>query len=79
MRGESVANALATNVRKIMQARNISGRKLAALSGRNAMTINNLLNGKHMPGADVLFDVCDALGVTVEEIRPPQKKSKKSA
>lgn len=80
MRGEHVASVIAENVRRLMRQQKISGRKLAVLSSRNAMTINNLLNGRHMPGADVVFDVADALGVTADELRGRHgKKSRKSA
>jgi hypothetical protein len=43
------------------------------------MTINAMLNSRHMPGADVVFDVADALGVKADDLRGPKKLPKKSA
>ena len=74
-----MANLIAQNVRRLMREKKISGRKLAALAGHNPMTINHLINSRHMPGADLLFDVADALGVSTDDLRarrePKQKKS----
>lgn len=75
-----MANIIAENVQRLMREKKLSGRRLAELSGQNPMTINNLINGRHMPGADVVFDVADALEVTVDALREAVvKKSRKSA
>lgn len=69
---------LAKNIRRLMEARGISGNKLAALVGRPVMTINDLVNGRTIPGADLIFSVADALGVSTDELRG-KKTSRKSA
>lgn len=77
-----VVEVIARNVRRIIAERGISGRKLAALSGEKIMRVNNLLNGKSVPGIDLVENVADALGVSVDDLRRRPhtgKKSKKSA
>ena len=42
-------------------------------------TINRIENGHHCPDATQLFNLAEALGVSVDEFRPKQKKTKQTA
>ncbi len=78
----SIVTTISRNVRRIITERGISGRKLAVLSGEKIMRVNNLLNGKSVPGIDLVENVADALGVSIEDLRRRphgEKKSRKSA
>lgn len=73
-----IVSDLAKNIRRVMDAKGVSGNKLAALVKRPTMTINDLVNGRTVPGADLVFAVADALGVSADDLRG-KRTSKKTA
>lgn len=56
------------NVRRVMAARGVSARRLAARSGLDARTIRAVLRGRHRPRADTLHRLADALEVSIDEL-----------
>lgn len=56
------------NVRRVMAARGISARRLAARSGLDVRTIRGVLRGGRRPRADTLHRLAEALDVPVDEL-----------
>lgn len=65
------------NLRRLMEAKGVSVRQLAALSGVNYVTISRVMNGKQ---TNLTMDLCEklaaALEIPAEEMfQNPKKKS----
>ena len=68
MTDTDVLEALAANISRLMAEQGVSQRKLSALTDTPLMTINGMVNGRHMPGAGLVHRVAEALGVAVETL-----------
>lgn len=80
MTDTEVLQALSGNIARLMEEKNISQRRLSAITGEPLMTINSVVNGRHMPGAGLVHRVAEALGVAVETLyHATQKKTSRRA
>jgi len=62
---EILAN-ISTNLRRALEQRNLSQRKLAILCGENHVMISQMVRGENMPGVVRLANVAAALETTVD-------------
>lgn len=58
---------------------NISQSELARRTGLTQPTISNLWNGKHEPSFSTASKLADALGCTLEELRPDSDDQEEEA
>ena len=81
LRDADVLENLSENIRRTMQERGISQRALAEMTDQPVMTINYLVNGRHMPGFGVVYRVAQVLGLSLDELaeKPKPKKRSKTA
>ena len=62
-------SALADNVPPLRQAQGLSQQDLADRIGASRVTVNRIENGRLIPGADLLYALADALGVSTDRLR----------
>ena len=72
-----IASSLASNVRKLREARGLTQQQMAKLSGVPRPTWANLESGQANPTIAVLARVADALQVRIEELIEPPKAAGK--
>ncbi len=54
--------------------KNVSAREMSLALGQNAGYINNIENGKNMPGMASFSNICDYLGITQAEFFDDSKE-----
>lgn len=78
---ESTAKQIASNLSRLMDERGLSQVQLATMAGMNtSMSLSRILRCKQEPSATILANLSQSLGVSIDEIVfPPKRSSKKSA
>ena len=73
------ARNIAANVRRLLEARQWSGRELARRTGEEPTTISRITRATNMPGAGVVARVAEAFDVSLDRLTgpPPKKLPKK--
>lgn len=66
---------VASNLKRLLGECGISQRELSRKTGDPIMTINDVVNGRTMPGAGILARIAEALSVSVDAILGSDKKS----
>ncbi len=67
---------LAENLSRLLRDRDISQRSLSVLSDVPLMTINSIVNEKHMPGVGVVARIAEAFDVSIDRlVGPPPEKN----
>lgn len=65
---ELLKNTLASNVRRFMNQRGWSQRRLAREADEPVMNVNRLLRAENVPSAGVVSRIASALGVSVDSL-----------
>lgn len=65
------------NVRRLLDAKQLSQADLARLTGENNMYISRVVRGEILPNAPALARIAEALGVTSEKLMTISKNSRK--
>ena len=77
---ESLRSAISANVVRLRKGIGWSQEELGARSGISRVFMSRIENGHSTPGADVLYALADALGVSTDALRQVAEKiSQKSA
>lgn len=77
---EDVTAALKVNVPARMASLGISQNGLAKMTGDPVSTINNIINGNHLPRGGVLVRIAEALQTTTDALLTlTQKKSRRAS
>jgi len=71
---QPLREALSANISRFRQARGWSQDQLAEAIGISRVQVNRIENGHHTPGADILYSIADALGVTTDQLRQVSEK-----
>ena len=72
---QQLRDALAANVARLRKERGWSQKNLAALAGISRIQLSRIENGHHTPGADVIYGLADAFGVTADQLRQVAEKN----
>lgn len=62
------AEIVGENLKRIMEAKNLTNIKLAEMCGVDRRTISGYRHGKAMPRKDIMLAMCEALECTVEQL-----------
>ena len=62
------------NVRNLMDARNVTYRKLAADLGASASSLNRMLNGEMSPKSETMEKIAGYFGVPLPKLLGPWRK-----
>ena len=60
---------LAANVRRLLEARNLTQMQLADMTGQQQPLISRVVNGRNMPGGTVLARIAEALDISYDGLR----------
>ena len=74
---EAVSIDVGSRLRQLREARNISMRTLATMSGLSANALSMIERGKTSPSVSTLYRISDALGVPITEFFSPVEEKKK--
>lgn len=66
MTDEDAKQIIATNVKRLLEDRQMSAADLARKTGENSATISHILNAKHVSGIGVVTRIAAALGTSVD-------------
>jgi transcriptional regulator with XRE-family HTH domain len=61
-----------------LREKNMTINKLADVSGIRQSTLSNMVNRKSVPKVDMLYKICDALGISLQEFFDFEPYSKES-
>ena len=70
---DQTSSNLAANVRRVREARELTQRQLAELSGVPRPTLANIETGRSNPTLNVLVKVAGALGTSIEQLIAPPR------
>lgn len=59
---------LAANMRRLISDRRLSQMELSRRTGETQPTISNILRGKHLPSAGIVFRLAEAFDVSVDRL-----------
>ena len=62
---------LAANVRRLLEARNLTQMELAEITGEQQSLISRIANGRNMPGGTVLARIAEALDISIDRLLAP--------
>ena len=65
---EELQDVFGTRLKRFMQEKNMTQRKLAKATGLTDVTISRYTNGTRLPGADELLKLSNALSVSVDDL-----------
>lgn len=66
---EELRPVIGGNVVRLRKAKGLSQEALAQQLGISRVFLNRIENGRSSPGAEVLYGLADALGVTTDNLR----------
>jgi len=72
---DQTSSNLAANVRRVREARDLTQRQLAELSGVPRPTLANIETGRSNPTLNVLIKVAGALGTSIEQLIAPPRSA----
>lgn len=65
---EELQDVFGTRLKRFMQEKNMTQRKLAKATGLTDVTISRYTNGTRLPGADELLKLSNALSVSADDL-----------
>lgn len=75
---EAKAN-ISANLKRLLGEAGISQRELARQTGDPIMTINDVVNGRNMPGAGLIARIAEALDVSTDAVLSGSKKKSRNS
>ena len=72
---QEIAKIVAANFRKQLDETGLSMREIARRTGDSAMTLSNVLSGKHTPNVGLVARIAEALDVDICEMLPQRQKN----
>lgn len=76
---DSAMENFSANLQNALEEKGLSQSDLARLSGESFMNISRYVRGLRIPSAEVAVEIGRALGLTVEQLFLPPKKSRQIA
>ena len=71
---QQLREALSANVARLRKEQGWSQKVLAARAGISRIQLSRIENSHHTPGADMLYSLADALGVSTDQLRQVSEK-----